>query len=155
MAKGKSSNAAAVAAKSEGKTYNTVTLIVSEARAELKASLDNLAAQLRCRRSDLVWSAIAALIASPPKIAPEGAAPRTGTAAGFWVVHKMGDKGLAAVEVVEVAQRAKATGRVFFRYKDGDVKSRDRALKQANRAAVYDANLAGLKTDIIPVRKQA
>ncbi len=147
MAKKKSqqaeSSAPAPAASTE-KKYNNIALNVSQARVGTKAKLQTLADKLNCRMSDLIWSAIEMVLANPPKVAPVAASPRTGSAPGIWVVHEMGPKGLEGVRLVEVDSRADMSGHVFFRYDADDKKSIDRAIRQAQKTATYDANLAGL-----------
>lgn len=60
-------------------------------------------------------------------------------------MHKTSENGrLLGVSVLEVASRAQAAGRLFFRYKAGEVKERVRALNQALAAANYDATMTGV-----------
>ncbi len=61
------------------------------------------------------------------------------------VHHTKANGRLESVEVQEVAQRADTAGRTFFRYNAGDAKSRNRAMRQAIRAAESDCGIAGVK----------
>jgi hypothetical protein len=147
--------AAAVAEPAGKKKYNTITLNVSKGRAATKTAINDLAARLGCRLTDLLWLAIENVIANPPETPPKSIGARAGHAAGFWVIHTMGDKGLEDISIVEVDNRSQSTGAVFFRYDKEDTKSRTRSLKQAQRAAAYAAGLAGMKApaDGFPVER--
>jgi hypothetical protein len=126
--------------------YNHLTLNVSTAREATKARLVTLSLRLGCKVGDLCWLAIESLLANPPSTAPVGSTPHTGKAAGFWTVPTTSPDGkLTGIRVVEVQSRAEVTdGRLFFRYKAGEAKERTRALRQAVKAASYDAQIAGV-----------
>lgn len=132
--------------------YQTMIIGVPAARKANLAKLDKLADSLACRRSDLIWSAVDALLSNPPKTAPAGAASNTGTAAGFWVIpvlDKTNGK-CVSIRVKEVEKRADVTdGRTFFRYSADDDKGRTRALNQAIRAGQYDAKLLGFDVNTV------
>jgi hypothetical protein len=129
------------------KGYETMIVGVSKANKEKRDKLDALAAKLGCKPSALIWAAVDALLAAPPTVAPAGAAPSTGTAAGFWVVPIRDKSGKASTaKVVEVASRSDITnGSTFFRFKAGDDKERNRAKAQAIRGAKYTMDLLGAK----------
>lgn len=126
---------------------STLTVTVSKERKPFKEQLEKLAEKLGCRMSDLVWSAVLTLLAHPPKAAPVGSSKATGKSPGFWIAHEREGKSkrVDAVAIFEVRRRSEKAGRTFFRYKPDDAKSRARALRQAKRAAEYDADLAGIK----------
>ena len=125
---------------------NHLTINIGTDRQGTYEALTALAQKLGCRITDLAWLGIEGVLQNPPAAAPQGSAPRVGSASGFWVVHEVSDKGrLVAIKVVEVAKRADAAGRVFFRYKTDDAKSRARGLSQAVKAAAYDASVTGIK----------
>jgi len=132
-------------------SYETMILGVSASRKPTRNKLDDLAASLGCKASDLVWSAIKEMLTKPPKVAPEGSSGAVGTAPGFWVVPTTNKQGKATgIRVWEVEKRSEKIGkdgRIFFRFKKGDVKGRDRAQRSAIRAAANDAKLLGLKAD--------
>ena len=128
----------------------TITVTVSESRKSVKQQLEKLSEKLGCRLSDLVWHSLTTMLKNPPKTAPEGSSPVIGTSAGFWIVHKRhaASKKVTDITIQEVTKRSEIKGHTFFRYKKGDAKSRGRAVKQAKRAAEYDADLAGVKGPI-------
>lgn len=129
--------------------YETMIIGVPKARKLTRTGLDELAQKLGCKPSALVWAGIDLILASPPKTAPAGAAAsHTGSAAGFWVLHNFEGNKLKSIQVKEVAKRADASGRAFYRYTVGDDKGRVRARNQAIRGAQYDAKVAGLGNDI-------
>lgn len=133
----------------KGKKYETMIIGVSKARKASHTALLALGSKLHCKTSDLVWEAIDAMIANPPKAAPANATATVGSAAGFWVIPVTDPKSGRAksVKVVEVESRGQTTGQTFFRYKVGDDKGRARAETQALRAAEYTGKLAGFSTD--------
>lgn len=130
--------------------YKTMVVGVSAAHKDDHTSLLELADKLKCRPSALVWAGIKATLADPPKEAPEGAAPSSGTASGFWTVPTVNKNGkMTGCVVREVEKRGdEADGRNFFRYKTDegvvDEKARDRAHKQACRSAEFDMKLCGV-----------
>lgn len=135
--------------------YKTMVVGVSASHKDDHTALLALADKLKCRPSSLIWAGIKATLADPPKTAPEGAAPSSGTASGFWTVPETNKTGkMVGVVVREVAKRGdEQEGRNFFRYKTddegvADEKSRERAHKQAVRAAEYDMKLCGVKGDV-------
>ena len=136
---------------------STITVTVSDARKPVKAKLEKLSETLGCRVSDLVWHALTSMLKDPPKIAPEGSSPVIGTSAGFWVIHKRNaaNKRVMAIAIQEVNKRSEVTKEThtFFRFKKGDTKSRNRALKQAKRAAEYDKDLANVKEPVKILQK--
>lgn len=128
------------------KKYETMTVGVGASRKATHTALEALAAKLQCRPADLLWHAIDVMLKAPPSVAPAGASPHVGHAPGFWVqIAKNSAEKCVAVVVQEVAKRTDAVGRTFFRFKTGDDKARNRAMKQAQRAAESDAQLAGVK----------
>lgn len=146
MAKASTTAAAGDASTATKSKYETMIVGVPKAHKEKKTQLEHLATKLNCKPSALVWAAIGALLANPPKAAPEGATVSTGSAAGFWTVPITDQKGKGKdYEIVEVDSRSEVSnGRTFFRYDRDDDKSRNRALAQAQKAAQYDLKLLGL-----------
>lgn len=142
---------------------STLSLIVSKSREDMVTKLDKIAENLGCRRSDLIWQAMQGIVENPPKEAPAGSRPSTGTSPGFWVVPVMDKAGGKAtgVRIVEVESRGDIDGRTFFRYKveeddaEKTAKARDRAAGQAQRAAEFDCKLLGIPTSSIKVEKLA
>lgn len=129
--------------------YKTMIIGVPTAMKEKQKALIDLAARLGCKVSALIWTGIDAVLASPPKVAPVSSGAPIGTASGFWTVPVRDGSGKAtSVNVVEVAQRGDNTdGRTFFRYDKADEKSRGRARNQAIRAAKYDMDMIGNKSE--------
>ena len=117
---------------------------ISEARKERHTALSNLATKLNCRMSDLVWEGVSLLLANPPAVAPEGSSTSLGTSTGIWVVHTLSDKG--RVEGIGLVDgiRSKTSGRIFFRYDAAKPETKERAIKQAQRAAAYDCQITGI-----------
>jgi len=137
---------------------NHINISLTGKRQDTYAKLQKLAETKGLRVTDIVWGGAEAVLANPKLIdgiqASAGAAPRAGSARGFWVQHKLNaSQRLEGVSIVEVAQRSDATGATFFRYSSGDAKARGRALTSAQRTAAYDAKLAGvqLKDGNVPV----
>ena len=128
----------------EKQKHHMLSVNISNARMPVYQRLRTLAEKLNCRFTDLVWYGLENLVNSPPTVAPAGAAPLTGSAAGFWVVHDLDGAGqVDAIRVVECI-RSMIKGRVFFRYAREDEKSRGRAERQAVKAAAYDAQITGI-----------
>ena len=127
---------------------NHIQVAISASRQPKYAALTTLAANLGCRITDLVWAGVENIIKNPPKdiasLGITGAAPRSGSARGFWILHKLAENGaLISSSVREVASRGEATGSMFLRYSAGDAKGRVRIMNQAVKSATYDMNLAG------------
>ncbi len=142
--------------------YKTMIIGIGKSHEAEHKALSALADKLGVKPGALVWHAIAALLATPPKqgdVKVTASAIGIGTAPGFWVVPGTDAAGKAtSIAIVEVSKRADANGRAFFRFTAGETpeetaKARDRALKQATRAAEYDAKLLGLKVDSKVVKK--
>lgn len=147
-------NAAVVAGAGAGKGSGgggskygkAMPIHISASREALHEKVVALAAKLNCRLTDIVWDALEKYVAVPPTVAPAGASPRGGSAPGFWLVHTLNKDGrLSGIAVREVKERPQADGKTFYRYAEGDEKGRARALAQVQRAAAYDAGLAGIK----------
>lgn len=122
-----------------------MTVHVSKNKDGLFNAMKDLAAGLGCSLNDLIWDGLAKYMETPPTVAPAGSkAPRTGSAAGFWLVHTLDNGRLVGVRIVEVASRAKIAGKAFYRYQPENEKTRPRALKQVQDAAIYDLRMVGL-----------
>lgn len=137
------------------KKYKTIHLNVSKVRESVVDQLTKLSEKLDgCRPSDLVWFAIETMIANPPEAAPPASKSSTGSSPGFWnsTISKEGEA--VGITITEVAKRAEGEGRTFFRFSVKDdmavtEANRERALKQARKAAAYDADLMGLNVKSI------
>ncbi len=125
---------------------NHIQVSISDARQDKYTALSKLADKIGCRITDLVWHGIENVLKTPPAAVASSGTPRAGSARGFWVVNDTDTSGrLRGVSVVEVAKRSNAQGSLFIRYASGDVKSRSRAMSQAQKSASYNAALAGVK----------
>lgn len=124
------------------------SICVTEQNEETLNAFKELADSLGVSVANLAFHAFKATIANPPKASEVEGTQRSskGSANGFWVISSQ-----EGIEVKEVANRSDASGRQFFRYKDGDEKQRNRALNQAKRAAALDATMLGIDEDDILV----
>jgi uncharacterized protein YggE len=138
--------------------YETMIVGIGSAHAETHDKLEKLADSLGVKPGAVVWHAVEALLKNPPKAGDIKAVGRTGaisvgSAPGFWVKPLVKDGKTNGLQVVEVAKRGDITdGRAFFRFTVADTteettKARTRALKQAIRAAEYDAKTFGVAFD--------
>lgn len=116
--------------------------------------LTALAEKLNCRVSDLLWEAARRLVENPPTERPASASVNrgfVGSSPGYVVAATTDSKGRAtAFRIVEVETRQSFQGEQvgFYRFKDGDPKSKARALGQAQKAAAFQAKLIGQKGSI-------
>lgn len=142
--------------------YKTMIIGIGKSHEGDHKALCALADKLGCKPGALVWHAVKALLASPPKqgdVAVAASNVGVGSAPGFWVVPSVDAAGkCTSISIVEVTKRSDANGRAFFRFTAGEkpedtVKARDRALKQATRAAEYDAKLVGCTVSKTVVKK--
>ena len=125
------------------KKNNAITLFVPNSRLPIVNRLDEIASGLRTSRNTLIWHLIEACCqeGGPNEIRVTG----IGSGPGFWIIHKTDDSGkLVAVEVREVVARSQIEGFTFYRYKKGDSKVRERAMRAAKNAADTQAKLVGL-----------
>lgn len=117
--------------------------------------LMEIAAKHRVKESDVVWAALDMLLENTPDTIQGSERGAKGTSSGFWIVPVRNGEGRATgFQVVEVETRAELskTGTTFFKYDEGDVKSRRRARRQALLKADQDrllCGLAGVKVEVI------
>lgn len=125
------------------KNYKVMHVGIGTKHAQEHAQLEELAKRFKVTVSALVWEAIERYIKSGPTAPPAADSNAVGgSAAGYWTAVVCDASGKALdVEVVHVEQRsalaADRKGHTFFRYDRDDAKSRERAMRQAERAAAY------------------
>ena len=144
MAKDKTTEQVQGAPAKETKKHNMLSVNIRDDRKPTMNAMNALSTKLNARLTDLVWDALARYVATPPTVAPAGAATSSGTSVGYWVVHELGaDQKITKIYLVD-GVRSATKGRLFIRYEADDNKSKARAFRKAFQAAAYDAQIAGI-----------